>query len=165
MDLNTTTVYPSGRASDRVPFGTGKAIKDQLQGKNISTYHPAIFQDLQKFISSNNQYFKTTSVDANNILSQSPKSVQTYLEKVQFIKVLQEINHNCARLNTFQQKFFQWFNGLKVLQYIHHSRDHFYPNLNVEEAANWLLKEKFKINVTNSDPREILSLWRKIDRS
>ncbi|MCZ6693402.1 MAG: glycosyltransferase [Bacteroidetes bacterium] len=165
VELNTTTVYPSGRASDRVPFGTGKAVKDQLRGRNISTYHPAIFQDLQKFISSNNQFFKTTSVNVNNILSQLPKSVQTYLEKVQFINVLQEINHNCARLNTFQQKFFQWFNGLKVLQYIHHSRDHFYANLKVEEAAYWLLKEKFNINVINSDPREILTLWRKIDRS
>ena len=37
-ELNSTTVYPSPRTSDRVPFGTGKAINDFLNQENKEAY-------------------------------------------------------------------------------------------------------------------------------
>ena len=48
-EINSATVYPSPRASDRVPFGTGKAINDLLVSGPDSqlTYHPDIFKELK----------------------------------------------------------------------------------------------------------------------
>ncbi|MEM4247718.1 MAG: hypothetical protein QXH80_00460, partial [Candidatus Nanoarchaeia archaeon] len=45
--ISNTTVYPSSRISDRVPFGTGPRLKQYLDGtKNNYVYNPQIFKDL-----------------------------------------------------------------------------------------------------------------------
>lgn len=45
--LTDTAVYPSARESDRVPFGTGKAIGDMVSGENqFMTYDSRSFLDL-----------------------------------------------------------------------------------------------------------------------
>src|SRR5690606_11992981 len=50
-DLNTTTVYPSPRISDRVPFGTGQSMKEQLiLNAKLTTYHPVAFMHFKRFI-------------------------------------------------------------------------------------------------------------------
>ncbi|MDF1571365.1 MAG: hypothetical protein P1P82_07095 [Bacteroidales bacterium] len=50
-ECNTTTVHPSPRPSDRVPFGTGPAIARQLEtpGEPFLTYAPLLFQHLHDF--------------------------------------------------------------------------------------------------------------------
>ncbi len=42
-ELNTTAVYPGIRVSDRVPFGTGRALLDMVGGKEWDTYSPEFF--------------------------------------------------------------------------------------------------------------------------
>ena len=49
-DLTATTVYPSPRPSDRVPFGTGKAVGDILSGREIKTYPLEAFLDLKQLV-------------------------------------------------------------------------------------------------------------------
>src|SRR5204862_3217619 len=49
-DLTGTTVYPSPRPSDRVPFGTGKAVRENLPGRQIKTYPLDAFLDLKQMI-------------------------------------------------------------------------------------------------------------------
>ncbi|MDA1120695.1 MAG: glycosyltransferase family A protein, partial [Bacteroidetes bacterium] len=53
-ELNSTTVIPSCRKSDRVPFGTGRAMLDWGNGENDlkETYNPRIFEDLKVFFAS-----------------------------------------------------------------------------------------------------------------
>jgi hypothetical protein len=46
-ELTDTTVNPSPRGSDRVPFGTGKAVQAHLAGNKISTYPLEAFLDLK----------------------------------------------------------------------------------------------------------------------
>src|SRR5439155_23761617 len=46
-DLTGTTVIPSARPSDRVPVGTGKAVRSFLEGQEIKTYPLEAFLDLQ----------------------------------------------------------------------------------------------------------------------
>ena len=48
--LNSTTVYPGVRVSDRVPFGTGRAIGKALgQDEDRLTFSPETFSDLREF--------------------------------------------------------------------------------------------------------------------
>ena len=46
-ELTDTTVNPSPRGSDRVPFGTGKAVRAHLAGNKIGTYPLEAFLDLK----------------------------------------------------------------------------------------------------------------------
>ncbi len=51
-EINDTSVYPSSRTSDRVPFGTGRAMlewEDGLEKRN-SSYHPESFLLLKVFL-------------------------------------------------------------------------------------------------------------------
>ncbi len=50
-ECNSTTVHPSPRPSDRVPFGTGPAIAKQLDhpGESFLTYAPQLFRHLHDF--------------------------------------------------------------------------------------------------------------------
>ena len=50
-DIVSTHTIPSPRLSDRVPFGTGKAMNDQINQKGeLLSYHPQIFEDLKLFL-------------------------------------------------------------------------------------------------------------------
>ena len=42
-----STVYPSSRASERVPFGTGPKIKQIIKEKTFKGYNPLIFTELK----------------------------------------------------------------------------------------------------------------------
>ena len=50
-EINTTRVIPSPRPSDRVPFGTGRAVRDYLATHKFETYPLEAFRDLKQFFS------------------------------------------------------------------------------------------------------------------
>ena len=47
-------VYPSDRHSERVPFGTGKAVGDIIENGNWQTYHPNCYRDLALMLKKRN---------------------------------------------------------------------------------------------------------------
>ena len=51
-ELNSSWVIPSPRASEKVPFGTGRAIKGWLESTAsiYPAYHPQIFEEMRQFI-------------------------------------------------------------------------------------------------------------------
>ncbi|MEM9337686.1 MAG: glycosyltransferase, partial [Bacteroidota bacterium] len=101
-EINETCVYPSDRISDRVPFGTGKAINDLL--KNDSTYcvyHPKIFEDLRVFFSRIPDFWKED-------FGELPVPVKTFLGddwKEQLLQVKKQVRS----LDAVVRRFFQWF--------------------------------------------------------
>ena len=134
-EINTTSVYPSPRISERVPFGTGKAIGDWLKTKNkqYPTFNPDIFRDL-KLLCENIKYIYEQSPE--HFLKLMPKSVVAYLNKNDFRENMTEIKSNVSTIETFSNRFYRWFNGLKVLQFVHFCRDIYYPNITLLEACN-----------------------------
>ena len=160
-ELNSTTVRPSPRQSDRVPFGTGKAVHDWLKEGEWRTYSLNIFKDLQKL------YTKLNSVDDFNQLSITylqdiPQPVSSFLISIDFEKHLTRIIRHSPSLQTFFQHFHRWFDGFKVLKYVHFARDHYYPNVPVKQAANELLQAmEYPAQDTAHDQ---LLLFRSMDR-
>ena len=73
-ELNECTVYPSGRPSFRVPFGTGKAVADMMEDKaEYYAYHPQSFYDLRGYVNTWNlrilrKRFKRLEVTLPNFL-------------------------------------------------------------------------------------------------
>ncbi len=163
-DLTKTTVFPSPRQSHRVPFGTGKAISEYIehhQFKNYPTYNFNSFIDLKSFLDSLAHIFETK----NNQFETFPKSIQEYLKSIDFDKRIENILRQSPNFNTFTKRFYSWFDGLKVLKYIHYSRDYFYPNLDVKEAIlDWSNKSKLISIDSDSDKKEILLLIRELDK-
>jgi glycosyltransferase involved in cell wall biosynthesis len=141
-DLLTTRVIPSARESDRVPFGTGKAVGDQLQGKPALTYPFEAFKDLKMF-------FENTS--------SPPPPMRKFLEAIDVEKKLGEIRANTASPEAFRDRFFRWFNGFTAMKYIHFARDNLYGAPPVLDEASRL--------PGLSDEEDLLVAYRNLQRT
>ena len=64
---------------------------------------------------------------------------------------------------SFRKKLWQWIGGLRTLKYIHFARDHFYHNIEINQAIAWLLNE-LDIPSCDSDTFSLLEEVRQIDR-
>ena len=137
-ELKTTTVIPSPRPSTRVPFGTGRAIIGMLKGKmQYETYAPESFLDLKVFLAKVPQLYEAQP----DLLQSLPVAVQAFLASVHFEEKWKEIGQHTSNLQSFQKRFYQWFDAFMLMKFLHFLRDHHYPNVEVKSAANWLLKQ------------------------
>lgn len=155
----TTTIietenYLSPRESDRVPFGTGRAMLESF-GKRIPvwyTYHPQIFKELSSFI----DQLHTNSIDH---LLEGKTWVHEFLIHHNCSEDIFKINRNTGSKNQFIKSFFQYFNGFRVLKYIHWCRDQHVSNVPVQIAIESLVNEASKKSIS-----EILTELKQLER-
>ncbi len=158
-ELTSTRVIPSPRPSHRVPFGTGKAVGKLLEnGLPCQTYHPRSFQDLRVFLGSVDRLFDLPDDRRAEFLAGLPKSIRSYLETQPIWERIGEIRANTTNLERFRARFFRWFDAFAVMKFLHHARERFHADCDVEEAARWLLDEE------SGDVRQLLARFREMDR-
>ncbi|MEO1262111.1 MAG: glycosyltransferase family 2 protein [Bacteroidota bacterium] len=163
-EIKKTKVIPSPRQSDRVPFGTGKAVNDIIKSrKKYLTYHPKSFQDLKIFLKDVwPELYHSSSTD--NIYGKLPQSVVQFLSNNNFEKKLAEIKLHTANKKSFEKRLARWFDAFLLMKYVHFARDHFYADMEVTEAAKWLLKNISPAsNLENKSAKDLLLQFRKID--
>jgi hypothetical protein len=164
-EINGTRVIPSPRRSNRVPFGTGKAIADLIDSKgSFPAYPPQSYNDVKRFLSKWQEFYYCPSEMVKEMLISMPQSIRLFMEKNAFEDALNEIRASSPSLATFYKKFFHWLNGFRILKFIHFARDNFYPSIEVEEAAAWLLKEHYDHKFSDTTAKGLLLEFRKIDR-
>ncbi len=167
-ELCGTRVIPSPRVSDRVPFGTGKAIADWLrsgtQGRH--TYHPKIFDDLRQLCTAVPQLYGISERGVDTIINGLPEPLSAYLRSIAFRDAVAEIEANCGSHATFVQRLFRWLTNLRILKYVHFARDKHYPNVMLKQAASTLL-QSLQVAESSSfgrDVPELLKAFRSLDR-
>ena len=87
FSLNSTTVYPSPRISERVPFGTGAAV-GKMVSKNenyFMTYNPLAFRDLYLYFELLKKIFETSQEELVELFSDLPDSIKVFLEEQKWI--------------------------------------------------------------------------------
>ncbi len=157
-EINTTRVIPSPRPSHRVPFGTGKAVEKLLESNaGQTTYSPQSFRDLKRFFDQISAFYHLHSYEL-------PESVASFLATRSFNERVAEIRSHVTSFDGFQTRFFRYFNAFLIMKYLHHARDHFYPDTDVAEAARWLLRHEDS-SLAKASPLELLLQARAIDRT
>jgi glycosyltransferase involved in cell wall biosynthesis len=155
-ELNSTRVIPSPRVSDRVPFGTGKAVGDALESDEISqTYPLEPFFELKEFF---------TNIDRDNLISDSPHippGLTPFLEQTNFSSAIQEIAAQTSSASAFRGRFFRWFDAFRLLKFVHFARDRHFGSREVCKTANELL-QILAPTAVSSDPTELLNIYRQI---
>lgn len=159
-DLTTTTIYPSIRPSDRVPFGTGKAVNKWLGEKKQFTYHPACYPPLRSFTDLVPQLYKVGNETISHLLNQIFPPLAEFLNEQGFEKEIERINTQSTSEERFIKHFYQWFNGFLVMKYLHFIRDHYYEMIPVKIAA----KEILEFIAPTATSEDLLSWYRKYDR-
>lgn len=157
-EITSVTVFPSARISERVPFGTGKAMGDWLnQNKNqLLSYNPQIFSDIATLLHFVPKFYKNK--DVTTIVKQLPVGVQDYLDRDDFEAIVKDITRQSSSMKVFIHRWFGWFNGLKALHLVHYLRDHIYPSIPVIKAAKEL------IDSDNTTTNELLEEYRRRDK-
>lgn len=146
--LYNTTVYPSARESDRVPFGTGRAIGEMLASQEAYlTYHPSSFEHIRCIIDSVDQIYKS---DVTIYISNTYDSkVKKFLQGISFNEKLDKIRNNTTSIERFRKAFYQFFDAFVFMKYLHFMRDHYFEDIDVLEAAS-ILQEKFVDSTTEA---------------
>ncbi|HIG27615.1 MAG TPA: glycosyltransferase family 2 protein [Verrucomicrobiales bacterium] len=132
-ELTDCVVKPSSRPSDRVPFGTGKAVQNfLLDGRCHQLTEPLqAFIDLKKFLLMiPSLYIPSNAAGEMNGDRYSP-AMLSYLLQHDFASVLTEIRSNVASADSFIKRLYQWWNPFRVMKFIHHARDEFYGSSEV----------------------------------
>lgn len=155
-EIKTTKVIPSPRVSDRVPFGTGRAMQEWVDDdkQELTTYNVQAFKDLKHFVEIIPELYQSDEVEI-------PKTISAFLNEIDYSESLPKIRDNSTSVEHFVKQFFNWFNAFKVLKYIHFTRDNFYPNQSVFDASNDLLG-LFQIE-KQSDLKALLKRYRELD--
>ncbi len=160
-EIKVTKVIPSPRPSHRVPFGTGKAVGELLKsGGKYLTYTPRSFEDLRVFCQGElPNLFELNDLDG--FYQRMPDSIGSFLRINGFDKKLTEIQLNTSNSDSFQKRFWRWFDAFLVMKYVHFARENYYADVEVTKAAAWLL-EKSGLQKTGS-AKEMLLLFREIE--
>jgi Glycosyl transferase family 2 len=160
LEINNAIVFPSSRTSDRVPFGTGKAMLDYLAQKD-SAYYTYNFQSFKmlKVIIENIPNFYETDWNEKKCEYFFGSTVNSFLQSVFFKEKIIEIKSNTSNFKSFENRFFDWFNSFMILKFVHFIRDQLYKNINLIDAVNLLYNEiEFVKRPYNTSPLELL-VW------
>ena len=143
-DLTTTKVIPSVRISERVPFGTGKAIKRWMETGTQLTYNAQSYKHLKPFTDQIPLIFENKQRKVRDIIELLGLSelMKSYLHSVGFEENLSRIIRQSSNYELFKKHFYQWFDGFKVMKFLHYSRESGNADVPVvaaaEEIRQWL---------------------------
>ncbi|WP_321394043.1 hypothetical protein [uncultured Desulfuromusa sp.] len=116
--LRGTVVYPSPRFSDRVPFGTGKAVQTQVEaGIDLFHFVPVLgFQILQRWLKLMHQYLdKSAEQIIQQALRISPVLYE-FLVELNFVNVWKKLANNHSSPEQKMKAFHRWFDALRTRQ-------------------------------------------------
>jgi hypothetical protein len=128
--IEETTVFPSPRPSDRVPFGTGQRVQRFLTGQRdeYRIHAPEIFEILREWLACVEEDPQRDAAAILNAARLIHNRLGEYLQQVRFDKAWGGILKNNPDPLQLRRQFHVWFDGLKTLRLIHHlSRTAFPP--------------------------------------
>lgn len=163
-EINSTRVIPSPRESDRVPFGTGAAMRllQSNEEVELKTYSLKSYIDLKGFFDEIPNLYETNKKIIENYHEGLPYPLKTFLSENQFINQLASIQSNVSSPETFRDRFFRWFNAFKVIKYLNYYHTEKCEKQNVSAEAGNLLSLMEKIPPKGA--KDLLEVYRTLDR-
>lgn len=134
-EIKDTMVIPSPRVSDRVPFGTGRAIKEMLE-KERSIEMSYAFKSFR--------LIKEALQSLENWYNGDVETHQYFIEfvgKEKLLEKVEEIRRQSSNQQLFVKRFFHWFDAFQCLKFVHFLRDQYYPNEELNIVVPKLLNE------------------------
>ena len=169
FEINSTAVYPSSRISNRVPFGTGRAMKQIAEGRQWMSTNFKSFALIHPLFHSLNVLYERIKEAAKEGISDwiegHTNEIQFYLSKTDFNEQAMKIAVNTSSFKSFEKRFFRYFNAFRMIKYLHFMRDHFFPDTPTDIAVKELLEAKGLPGHASATTFELLELLRISDRT
>jgi hypothetical protein len=138
--LKQTCVYPSARASKRVPFGTGKSIQQFLSrdSKEYVTYDADVFFILERFIDLIKRNIESSPPDIFKKANEIDPLIKTFLQSYNFESFWSKLLNRAKDEKIRLKQFHQWFDAFKTLKLINYLTKHRFPRINIFNALQKL---------------------------
>ncbi len=135
--LYNARVYPSSRVSDRVPFGTGPALKKILtENTHYLVYDFRAFKDLQPFYEQIHKYYDDTTSIGEII----PPALKAYFIEIDFETKLKEAHTNSSSAAQFKKRLLRHFDAFQLVKYLNFAHEkEYYRKIAVEKAASKMI--------------------------
>lgn len=161
--ISNTTVFPSPRLSNRVPFGTGKAMQRWLENDLDSYLVPRFeaFEQIKEFCEIVSTVTRTT--EANTFLDKLPFSIVEFIGSEKIASTFNQAKQNSSNDKNLQKRLFKWFDGFKVMKFLHYYRDNIQPDIALENALTGLFSTK-DLSLKFRDMEELLLILRELER-
>ncbi|MBK9257776.1 MAG: glycosyltransferase family 2 protein [Saprospiraceae bacterium] len=163
-EINNAVVFPSPRISDRVPFGTGRAVGDliNIEASEFLTYDFRTFEELSFLTDHLSGIYIEGWEKYSEII---PKNVVAYFNNQGIGEKLEELKRHTSDYISFNRRFYQWFDAFALMKFVHFWRDHYYPNVSAQIAAYTLGSHIFENTNIKKDALNLLMKYRERDKS
>lgn len=155
-EVNTTRIIPSPRPSDRVPFGTGRAVRAFLSEGRLASYPLQAFEDLRVF-------FDQVDLTMPPEIA-VPEVLDRFLREQGFADRLSEMKAHSASAESFRKRFFRWFDGFLAMKYIHYARDQLHGSAEVASVSRALLQKRNCAFGGDLNALDLLLFYRRLQR-
>lgn len=123
-EISAEIVLPLARSSDRVPFGTGKAISQIIQGKKWTTYNE---EAIQLFIQAS-QWFSTQENIKLIKPSYIPDALLRFLIDSGLETEITRCLRNTSNQDNFRKQVLRFFSPFILMKWLHFARENGYPD-------------------------------------
>lgn len=141
-EIKSTFVHPSKRGSWRVPFGTGRSVDRYLSNSRDEylLYDPKSFVILKTWLE---VFFDNLVPNPSSLIKISNNispALSDFLSKQDFGNFINKVLLKNNNPNEIEKQKHFWFDAFRTLKLIHYLRDATYPNINMFDAIDELLK-------------------------
>jgi hypothetical protein len=161
-EVNETIVLPQARVSNRVPFGTGASMAKWMDAEqeDFLTYQFASFLPLKRLFENIGIIYQQKAIP-DEVLTNSV--LRQFLNENEMEKAIKEIYDNSSSFQSFQKRFFTWFDAFRIVKYLNFSAQVDFPKNPVKPECEKLLNALGKDLIFKSN-EEMLLTYRKWDR-
>ena len=154
--IKSTKVFPAGRPSWRVPFGTGQRINRFLSKSQNEylLYDPESFTILKKWLELFNGKNTFPPKDYLEKAKEIHPELFNFLSQQNFEKDWEKITANSKDEKHLHSQKVKWFDGFRTLKFIHHLRDTTFPQINMFDALDIFFK-RLNLPLINERTKDI----------
>ena len=159
--LTNTTVYPSPRISDRVPFGTGRAMGKLLaDDPELQSHALIIFDQIKQLFDQMPLIWNKNSSEIRQDTMAFSLAVQDFLAENGFLERVQDAQKHTASQAAFLKRFYSWFDAFLMMKYVHFARDNYYPDVPIGDVAHQFAVREWSYSEKKKDLEDLLKTYR-----
>ena len=111
------------------------------------------------------EFYKKNELSKLKDASSVPLSIRAFLQDQNFEERIPDLLEYGKTWETFQKRFFNWFNAFRALKFVHFARDHFYANQPLKGEVEKLFDTSKLAAGAVSSNAEFLRLIREHDKN
>jgi len=156
-EINDTCIFPSSRMSDRVPFGTGRAMGSMINEDHwIKPYPILAFRNVRVLMEHIQNLYQTPLKTRFFWPEQIDPFCKDYFENKDFEKSWNSISDHSKTSESRNKKFLNQLSGNAVVLYLNQERERNSANIELYQEINQLFKWYNHASNETTDPLEAL---------